>query len=466
MLFNSIEFLIFFPIVTLFYFICPHKIRWILLLISSCIFYSYFIPIYILILFVIIIIDYLAGIKIEKSNNKKFYLTISLVANISILCFFKYYNFFLENLNVVSGFNVALLKFALPIGLSFHTFQAMSYTIEVYKGRTKAEKHLGLYALYVMFYPQLVAGPIERPQNILPQLRIRQKFILSNFTQGISLMIWGFFKKLVIADRLSVYVNIIFENPDQYHSLNLIIGAVFFSIQIYCDFSGYSDIAIGSARVMGFSLMTNFNYPYFAKSIKEFWGRWHISLSTWFRDYVYFPLGGNRISSQITARNTLIIFILSGFWHGANWTFIFWGLIHGILVVFESFASTRKSHFHIPVFLKHLFVCTAVTIAWIYFRAPSIDIANNYIIGIFTNSHLQFQQILKNSQGIIVFPKASMLFSALGIVYLFISEKIKISHLHQSKTKGLKEGIFTMFTLLIIIYFGIYHHNSFIYFQF
>jgi D-alanyl-lipoteichoic acid acyltransferase DltB (MBOAT superfamily) len=301
---------------------------------ASCIFYAYFIPVYILILFLIIIIDYIAGIHIEKSTeHKKLFLSISIIANLSILCFFKYFNFFLENYNSLSNSQVPLLQFVLPIGLSFHTFQAMSYTIEVYRGNSTAEKHLGIYALYVMFYPQLVAGPIERPQNIIPQLNNHHRFNIQNLTTGISLMIWGFFKKLVIADRLSVYVNIVFENPEQFNSFNLILGAIFFSIQIYCDFSGYSDIALGSARVMGYNLMDNFNFPYFADSIKEFWARWHISLSTWFRDYVYIPMGGNRISKIVTIKNTLVIFLLSGFWHGANWTFIIWGLLNALYII-------------------------------------------------------------------------------------------------------------------------------------
>jgi alginate O-acetyltransferase complex protein AlgI len=333
MIFNSLEFLLFFPIVSVLYFLLPHKFRWLLLLLASCYFYMAFIPIYILILFFTIIVDYYAGILIENAEvkRKKTYLLLSIFVNIGTLMIFKYYNFFIDNINesfslLNSSISLPVLSLILPIGLSFHTFQALSYTIEVYRGNQKAERHFGIYALYVMFYPQLVAGPIERPQNILHQFHEKKHFSSEFLMSGLRLMLWGFFKKVVIADRLSVYVNGVFDNADEYGSLNLIIAAVFFSIEIYCDFSGYSDIAIGSAKVMGFDLMTNFNRPYLSKNIKEFWSRWHISLSTWFRDYVYIPLGGNRGSKFMKYRNVFIVFVLSGFWHGCKLDIYFVGL--------------------------------------------------------------------------------------------------------------------------------------------
>ncbi|MEO7524276.1 MAG: MBOAT family O-acyltransferase, partial [Ferruginibacter sp.] len=289
MLFNSYEFLIFFPIVTILYFLIPHRFRWFVLLVASCIFYMFFIPVYILILFFTIIIDYAAGIMIERSNNnKKHFLILSIIANVGVLAFFKYFNFLAVNVNSVADENIIpVLNIILPIGLSFHTFQAMSYTIEVYRGNQKAEKHLGIYALYVMFYPQLVAGPIERPQNILPQFKIKHSFNIDLLYSGLRLMLWGLYKKVVVADRLSIYVDAIYNSPLEYSNfLNVLIAFFFFSIQIYCDFSGYSDIAIGAARVLGIDLMVNFNRPYESKNIREFWSRWHISLSTWFRDYV------------------------------------------------------------------------------------------------------------------------------------------------------------------------------------
>lgn len=303
MLFNSIEFIFFFPIVTTLYFLLPHKFRWFMLLISSCIFYMAFIPHYILILFITIIIDYFAGIFIEKSEGykKKAFLIISIISTCLILFIFKYFNFFSLSFQYIvnlTGFEYKskLLDLILPIGLSFHTFQSLSYVIEVYRGKQKAEKHFGIYSLYVMFYPQLVAGPIERPQNLLHQFREVHKFEYNRVTDGLKLMLFGMFKKVVIADRLSIFVNEIYSNPTNFQGPALILATIFFAFQIYYDFSGYSDIAIGSAKVMGFELMKNFDRPYFSKSISEFWKRWHISLSTWFKDYLYISMGGNKVS--------------------------------------------------------------------------------------------------------------------------------------------------------------------------
>lgn len=289
MLFNSLHFLCFFVIVTTFYFVLPHRYRWFNLLIASCYFYMAFVPAYILILGGTIIVDYVAGIYIEKSTGyrRKFLLMSSLVANIGVLAVFKYYNFLNQNLSLLLqsvGWSNSLpyLSMLLPIGLSFHTFQAMSYTIEVYRGNQRAERHLGIYALYVLFYPQLVAGPIERPQHILHQFYEKHTFDYVNVTNGLKRMAWGLFKKVVIADRLAMAVNTVYDNPTAFVGMPLIVATVCFAFQIYCDFSGYSDIAIGAAQVMGFRLMKNFDRPYFSTSISEFWRRWHISLSTWF----------------------------------------------------------------------------------------------------------------------------------------------------------------------------------------
>jgi alginate O-acetyltransferase complex protein AlgI len=297
MLFNSVEFLFFFPTVTIIYFLLPHRFRWFHLIIASCIFYCAFIPIYLLILIFTIVIDYFAGLFIEKSKGQRrqLFLVLSICANVGVLAYFKYYNFFVGNFQFLfqyfhSTFPLSLLKIILPIGLSFHTFQAMSYTIEVYRGNQKAEKHFGIYALYVMFYPQLVAGPIERPQNLLHQFREEHPFNYDLATSGLKLMAWGLFKKVVIADNLSTFVDTVYGSPQNFSGLPLIIATLFYSIQIYCDFSGYSDIAIGSARVMGFTLMKNFDRPYFSSNISEAWRRWHISLSTWLRDYLYTPI--------------------------------------------------------------------------------------------------------------------------------------------------------------------------------
>ena len=329
MLFNSLEFLAFFPIVTVLYFVLPHRIRWFHLLVASCLFYSAFIPAYLLILGFTIVVDYFAGIWIENAvgARRRALLGASLVANVGILAVFKYYAFLGSTYTAVAGVfghagSFPLLDIILPIGLSFHTFQAMSYTIEVYRGHQKAERHFGVYALYVMFYPQLVAGPIERPQNLLHQFRELHTFDAERVGLGLRLMLLGLVKKVVVADRLAIVVDRVYDNPELHTAPALTVATICFAFQIYADFSGYSDIAIGAAQVMGFTLMRNFDHPYIARSISEFWKRWHISLSTWFRDYVYFPLGGNRRGTWITQRNLLVTFMVSGLWHGADWTFV------------------------------------------------------------------------------------------------------------------------------------------------
>ena len=338
MLFNSFHFFFFFIIVTSLYFLFPHKFRWALLLAASCYFYMAFIPVYILILGFTIVIDYFAGIWLEKSEGKKrkYFLIASLIANIGVLAIFKYYNFLNNNLSDLLnsfGYNNSIpnLSIILPIGLSFHTFQAMSYTIEVYRGNQKAERNFGIYSLYVMFYPQLVAGPIERPQNLIHQFYEKHYFDYERVVEGLKLMLWGLFMKLVIADRLAIYVNAVYNNSAQHSGITLLVATVFFAFQIYCDFAGYSSIAIGAARVMGFNLMTNFNRPYFSTSISEFWKRWHISLSSWFKDYLYISLGGNRVSIPRWYLNLFIVFVISGLWHGANWTFIIWVRLMGFI---------------------------------------------------------------------------------------------------------------------------------------
>lgn len=334
----------------------PHKYRWVHLLFASCIFYMAFIPAYILILGFTIIIDYFAGILIENRTGKsrKYFLIMSIVANVAVLCIFKYYNFFIDNVNdLLASINIRTtplpyLAIILPIGLSFHTFQAMSYTIEVYRGNQKAEKHFGIYALYVMYYPQLVAGPIERPQHILHQLKEPQKFEYDRVVDGLKQMAWGMFKKVVIADNLAGIVNMYYSSPESFNGFSAFLAVIFFSFQIYCDFSGYSDIAIGTSKVMGINLMKNFNQPYLANSISDFWKRWHISLSSWFRDYLYIPLGGNKVPIPRMYLNLMIVFVISGFWHGANWTFIVWGALHGLYLIIGLMISGKSKNQKLP----------------------------------------------------------------------------------------------------------------------
>lgn len=389
MLFNSFHFLLFFPVVTTLYFLLPHRFRWGLLLAASCYFYMAFIPIYILILFVTITVDYFAGIGLEatQGNKKKWILLASIVANVGMLGFFKYFNFANENIAALANFidwnyPIENLSIILPIGLSFHTFQSLSYTIEVYRGHQKAERHYGYLALYVLFYPQLVAGPIERPQNILHQLHEEHRFEYQRVTDGLKWMAWGMFKKVVIADRMALFVNPIYDSPTGHAGPALVFATIAFAIQIYCDFSGYSDIAFGSAQVMGIRLMKNFQHPYFAKSISEFWRRWHISLSTWFRDYVYIPLGGNRAGARRTAINLFITFLLSGLWHGANWTFVIWGALHGAYIILNHWMEPYWTRLRDSGFAKQfapvhsglslLSTFGLVCFAWIFFRASTL----------------------------------------------------------------------------------------------
>ena len=388
MVFTSAEFLIFFPVVTLLYFVLPHSFRWLLLLAASCVFYMAFIPYYILILFLTIGIDFIAGIQIEEGNPRlrKVYLYASVIATCAVFFVFKYFDFFAINFDLLAqrigwNYSIPLLGILLPIGLSFHTFQSLSYVFEVYKGRQKAERHFGIYSLYVMFYPQLVAGPIERPQSLLHQFREVHMFEYDRCVDGLKRMALGFFKKIVIADNLATYVNHVYAHPQEFHGIALLIATVFFAIQIYCDFSGYSDIAIGAARVMGFRLMENFKNPYFATSIQDFWRRWHISLSTWFRDYIYVPLGGNRVSSVRWSLNIAITFAIAGLWHGANWTYVVWGLLHGFFYIFsQATESVRTRIVSLLPFmsgaggtlLRRAGIFSVVLLAWVFFRANNV----------------------------------------------------------------------------------------------
>jgi alginate O-acetyltransferase complex protein AlgI len=489
MLFNSFAFLLFFPAVTLLYFVLPFRIRWAWLLAASCFFYMFFKPEYILILFGTIFIDYFAGIGIEKTRNKKnkkYLLIVSLIANIGVLAVFKYFNFLNGNITGLLGLfgatnPIPFLEILLPIGLSFHTFQAMSYTIEVYRGNQKAEKHFGIYALYVMFYPQLVAGPIERPQNVLQQFRTKHDFSYENATEGLKLMAWGFFKKLVIADRLSLMVNEVYDHPSNYTGVSLILASVFFSFQIYCDFSGYSDIALGTARFMGFNLMENFNLPYYAQSFSDFWRRWHISLSTWFKDYLYIPLGGNRRGTSRTLFNLFIVFLISGIWHGASWTFVVWGALHGMFLIVEylivrsNSGNKRFNGFALTKFLKWLLVFSLVTMAWVFFRAPDFKTAWYIISHYFSDVPSQFYTLMHHpetinsivylgqGQDVFIVAIAALLF--MEAVQLFKRKKGNF-YFFQDRPAVVRWGFY--FALTFVIYsFGLFHNNSeFIYFQF
>ncbi len=470
MLFNSLQFALFFVIVTAVFFALPHRFRWIHLLIASCVFYCAFVPIYILILFFTILIDYIAGIYIEgaQGSRRKLFLTISLVSNLGVLAFFKYYNFFIENVNAIivalgwKVHEVPLLHILLPIGLSFHTFQAMSYVIEVYRHRQKAERHLGLYSLYVLFYPQLVAGPIERPQNVLPQFREEKKFDAAEAISGLQQMIWGLFKKVVVADQLAIYVNSIYNNWEVNSGFTLIFATYCFAFQIYCDFSGYSDMALGAARVMGYRLMINFNLPYFSKSVTEFWRRWHMSLSSWLRDYLYISLGGNRLGKWKTYRNLIVTMLLGGLWHGASWNFVIWGFLNGLYLSIEKLLDTHKvraSSFLLQcgqVFITFHLIC----LTWVFFRANSFKQA----MGILNNMIQPFHFWNLRIQDTGIFAGMTFAFFVLLFIEFFFLRK-KGDSFFTMRSAGRSVAWLVGFTLLIIL-FGVSEGDQFIYFQF
>jgi D-alanyl-lipoteichoic acid acyltransferase DltB (MBOAT superfamily) len=369
MVFDSWLFAAFFVAVTAIYYVLPPARRWAWLLVASCGFYMAYVPPYILILAFTIAVDYVAGLKIAGSEGaaRRRWLLASVAANLGVLGLFKYFDFLGANLAALLHVSPPVLDLVLPIGLSFHVFQSMAYTIDVYRGKFQAERHAGIFALYVMFYPQLVAGPIERPAHMIPQFHQAHAFEYERVMAGLTRMGWGCFKKLVVADRLALAVDRAFMAPGTTPGPALLLAAVLYAFQIYCDFSGYCDIALGAAQVMGFELTENFQRPYFAGSVSEFWRRWHITLSGWFRDYVYIPLGGNRVHA---ARNVMLVFAASGLWHGANWTFVAWGAMHGLALLVERWLKRP---------FGRLATFAWVTLAWVVFRCPTLGDAQTYL---------------------------------------------------------------------------------------
>ena len=392
MLFNSLAYAVFLPAVFVLYWVLPHKVRWPLLLVASYYFYMSWNAAYVVLIAATTLVSYGCALLLEKTRDafrKKVYVSIALFISLGILFVFKYYNFaagLLESIH--EAVRIPRLDVLLPVGISFYTFQTLSYVIDVYRGTTKAEHSLGVYATFVSFFPQLVAGPIERSNNLLPQIISEKRFSYESATYGIRLILWGLYKKMVVADNLAVFVDRVFGNVRNYQGYSFVLAVFFFSIQIYCDFSGYSDIARGSAKLLGIDLMENFKSPYYSSSIREFWSRWHISLSTWFRDYVYIPLGGSRKGRFRTAVNNLITFLVSGLWHGANVTFLVWGGIHGTGQVAENLVlpdrkGKKKSAFRriLGVPLVFLFV----TLVWVFFRADSLSDAVYVLSHFFTD---------------------------------------------------------------------------------
>ena len=404
MLFNSIEFLIFLPIVFTFYWFIFNKnlsIQNFIILLSSYIFYGWWDYRFLSLIFLSTIVDYIIGLNIPRQESEKLQkllLYVSILFNVSVLGFFKYYNFFIDSwVSLFSSFGYEIksiwtLNIILPVGISFYTFQTMSYTIDIYRKKLKPTKDFISFASFVSFFPQLVAGPIERATNLLPQILNKREFRYEQGVQGLRLILWGLFKKVVIADSLSPIVDDIFSNYQDFSGGTLWLGAVYFAFQIYCDFSGYSDIAIGTSKLFGFEIMSNFRFPYFSRNIGEFWRRWHISLSTWFRDYLYIPLGGSKEGKWKSIRNIFVIFIVSGFWHGANWTFILWGLLHSILIliyrVIDNFLDYKK-YISLRI-LSHIFSISFIMLAWIPFRTSSIiDALEKYKIIFSFNNYFE-----------------------------------------------------------------------------
>ena len=377
------------------------------------------------------------------------------------------FHFYLHGFGLTNP--IPYLSILLPIGLSFHTFQAMSYTIEVYRGNQKAERHFGIYSLYVMFYPQLVAGPIERPQNLLHQFREKYDFEYDRVVEGLKLMLWGFFKKLVIADRLAIYVNAVYNNPEQHNGTTFILATIFFAFQIYCDFSGYSDIAIGAAKVMGFKLMTNFNRPYFARNISEFWKRWHISLSTWFRDYLYISLGGSRVSIPRWYFNLFLVFLISGLWHGANWTYIIWGALNGFYLVFAIISQGFREKFNrltgiqklpkLNHLLQVLITFTLTCFAWIFFRANNV-----------TDAFIIIKKISTFNGPVYYGNPSMMIYSFLGIFIVvfveFKKEYYKGDFSLLSNRSWIVRNLSYALLIILILLIGVFDGGQFIYFQF
>ncbi len=478
MFFNSLDFAIFLPIVFILYWFVTQrnlKLQNALLVIASYVFYGWWDWRFLSLIVFSSAVDYLIALKLkkeEKNSKRKGLLWLSVFVNLGFLGFFKYYNFFVDNfVEAFSFFGSKIqpntLAIILPVGISFYTFQTLSYTIDVYKRKLEPTQDFVSFFAFVSFFPQLVAGPIERATNLLPQFYRARQFHYSKAADGCRQILWGLFKKVVIADQCAEYANLIFNNSSDYSGSTLIMGAVFFTFQIYGDFSGYSDIAIGTARLFGFDLKQNFAFPYFSRDIAEFWRRWHISLSTWFRDYLYIPLGGSRGGAWVKIRNTLIIFIVSGFWHGANWTFIAWGLLNALyflpLLLTKSNRNNLKivaAHTSLPTLkdcIAMLITFSITVFAWIFFRAESITHAVDYVRSIFSRS--LFEVPIIRPTYLVVF-----LFIFMCIEWFGRKEKHALELLLLKRGKALRWLFYIILIVCIWVFSG--EKQEFIYFQF
>lgn len=479
MLFNSIDFAIFLPIVLILYWFATNnnlKLQNFLIVASSYLFYGWWDWRFLSLILFSTIVDYFVGRGLEKEENqrkRKLLLWASILVNLGFLGFFKYYNFFLDNfITAFSFFGTEIkansLNIILPVGISFYTFQTLSYTIDVYKRKLEPTKDFIAFSAFVSFFPQLVAGPIERATHLLPQFYKKRTFDYSKAVDGMRQILWGLLKKIVIADNCAEYANVIFNHSADYSGSTLILGALFFTFQIYGDFSGYSDIAIGTSRLFGFDLMRNFNFPYFSRDIAEFWRRWHISLSTWFRDYLYIPLGGSRGGTWMKVRNTFAIFIVSGFWHGANWTFVIWGALNAIYFLPLLLTKNNRTNLDIVAKGKYLpsikefslmLLTFGLTVfAWIFFRAENIGHAIDYLSEIFSISLFEYPMI---------FPKDLIIIIAIFLLIEWFGRELHHPlQLLKKETPLLIKGIAISILIWVIILWGAYDNQEFIYFQF
>ena len=485
MLFNSYQFLIFLPIVVLFYFLIPHRFRHVWLLLASYFFYACWNPSYTLLLLFSTTVTYFSSRLIANASTtsrKKLFVALSLVLNFATLFFFKYFNFAVENLERFFGFKVpgAPFDIVLPVGISFYIFQAIGYTIDIYRNELPPEKNFLRYALFVSFFPQLVAGPIERSKHLLGQFYEKHYFDFNRAKDGFLLILWGMFQKIVIADRLGILVRQIFDHPSEYQGLYIIFGVICFAFQIYCDFSGYSLIAIGSAKIMGFRLMENFDAPYFSRSIPEFWRRWHISLSSWFRDYLYIPLGGNRKGKLRTYLNLMLVFLASGLWHGASWHFIVWGGLHGLFIVLSRITKNFREKlrkrsplpFALHVAFRLLVTFTLVNFAWLFFRAESLNQAFLMLGNIFRSWNPQI--LFDGSLAHLGLSSKSLFIGLIAVAILLIADCIKwrgttVRSIIYRRPIWFR-WLFYLIAIFTILVFGVwgptYNQSNFIYFQF
>ena len=477
MLFGSFEFYIFFITIFSCWLICPYRFRWIVLLTASYIFYFFWKPWFCLVLLFCTLLTWVIAKKIatiEECTSKNLFLTTAIALNLTPLLFFKYFNFFNDSFTAAfigeqRGPFIPHLDILLPIGISFYSFQAISYCVDVYNKEIEPEYNLGHFALYLAFFPKLISGPIERGGILLPQLRHEKPFSSRLFLSGIQLFFWGLFKKIVIADRLGMYVDMVFNNPQDYWGKTVILAAWLFALQIYCDFSAYTDMAIGCGRIFGIELSRNFNFPYFARSITDFWQRWHITLTSWFRDYVYIPLGGNRVSPWHFAINIMVIFALSGLWHGAAWTFIFWGGLHGLLYLAEKATSSGRNKLRrflginkrITATLQIIITFNLVSLTWIFFRADSIEDAFELIRNMFINFSLPIRTMSSQFSTVLTVSFAILFIVLELLLYWNAKTNFRISNGVPDLVKlpAYAAG------LLLIALFGI-SNNEFIYFHF